>query len=237
MDARSLPPNVQDYVATKAKFCYLLPDTYNFCRDVIDKWAKDEGKTALIAVDANGENPKHVTFFDLKRAANRFANACLGLGFQRGDRVLVMLPRVPEWYVAILGLIRIGVVPCPATSLLTPKDIAYRAQTAGMKAAVMDLGSAEKLEAVLRASTLLRSLELKKGDTLAMFLPNLPEVLGTRQELIPFATMGGRRVPFYIGDFRKVALLADRKQLLVDRIGCHGVFRASFPFGGIPNDE
>jgi len=46
MDARSLPPNVQDYVATKAKFCYLLPDTYNFCRDVIDKWAKDEGKTA-----------------------------------------------------------------------------------------------------------------------------------------------------------------------------------------------
>jgi len=63
MDARSLPPNVQDYVATKAKFCYLLPDTYNFCRDVIDKWAKDEGKTALIAVDANGENPKHVTFF------------------------------------------------------------------------------------------------------------------------------------------------------------------------------
>jgi acetyl-CoA synthetase len=33
------------------------------------------------------------------------------------------------------------------------------------------------LDAVLRASTLLRSLELKKGDTLAMFLPNLPEAV------------------------------------------------------------
>jgi non-ribosomal peptide synthetase component E (peptide arylation enzyme) len=205
-----------------------------------------------------------------------------------------MLPRVPEWYVAILGLIRIGVVPYPATSLLTPKDIAYRAQTAGMKAAKdlvwiqpwenvfegglpdfkffvgglmnpcinmidghVEAGAGNRLaliwegengeskfftyrilpDAVLRASTLLRSLELKKGDTLAMFLPNPSEVLGMRQELIPFATMGGRRVPFYIGDFREVALLAHRKQLLVDRIGCHGVFRASFPFGGIPNDE
>lgn len=163
MDARSLPPNVQDYMATKAKFCCSLPDTYNFCRDVIDKWAKDEGKAALIAVDANGENPKHVTFLDLKRAANRFANACLGLGFQKGDRVLVMLPRVPEWYVAILGLIRIGVVPCPATTLLTPKDIAYRAQTAGMKAAIMDPGSAEKLEAVLKEIPSLKTKILALG--------------------------------------------------------------------------
>ena len=163
MDARSLPPNVQNYMLTKAKFCYSPPDTYNFCRDVIDKWAKNEGKTALIAVDANGENPKHITFFDLKRATNRFANACLGLGLQKGDRVLVMLPRVPEWYVAILGLIRIGVVPCPATTLLTPKDIAYRAQTAGMKAAIMDLGSAEKLEAVLKDIPSLKTKILALG--------------------------------------------------------------------------
>jgi len=74
-----------------------------------------------------------------------------------------MLPRVPEWYVAILGLIRIGVVPCPATSLLTPKDIAYRAQTAGMKAAVMDLGSAEKLEAVLKDIPSLKTKILALG--------------------------------------------------------------------------
>ena len=53
---------------------------------------------------------------------------------RRGYRVLVMLPRVPAWWIAMLGLIRLGAVPIPATTLLTAKDISYRVQAAGIKA-------------------------------------------------------------------------------------------------------
>lgn len=162
-NARSLPGNIQNYKAAKAGFCYKPPDTYNFCDDVLDKWARDEDKVGLVAVDSNGENSRQITFHALKRAANRFSNACMGIGVQKGDRILVMLPRALEWYVAVLGLIRIGAVPCPATTLLTHKDISYRVQSAGMKAAIMEPGSAEKLEAVLRDTPTLTTKILALG--------------------------------------------------------------------------
>ena len=59
-------------------------------------------------------------------------------GIRRGDRVLVMLPRVPAWWIEMLGLIRLGAVPIPATTLLTAKDIAYRVQAAGITAILTD---------------------------------------------------------------------------------------------------
>ena len=42
--------------------------------------------------------------------------------------MFVMLPRIPEWHVALLGLIKLGAVPMPGTSLLTGRDIAFRVQ-------------------------------------------------------------------------------------------------------------
>jgi len=47
-----------------------------------------------------------------------------------------MLPRVSAWWVAMLGLIRIGAVPVPATLLLTGRDVTYRLATAGVRAVI-----------------------------------------------------------------------------------------------------
>lgn len=163
MDPRNLPPNIEDYKTAKAQFCYAAPKTYNFCRDGLGAWAKDPNKVALSVSNTSLKTLRHFTFFELKRLAEKFANACLGLGLQKGDRVLVMSPRIPEWYVAVLGLIRAGIVPCPATTLLTPKDMVYRVQKAGMKAAILDPTSAEKLESVLKEIDTLRLKILVSG--------------------------------------------------------------------------
>ena len=48
----------------------------------------------------------------------------------KGDRVFVLLPRVPDWYDVILGCIKLGAVPMPATTLLTPRELAYRVNSA-----------------------------------------------------------------------------------------------------------
>src|SRR5262249_40594503 len=67
-----------------------------------------------------------------RRAANFFRSS----GIARGDRVLLMLPRVPQWWVAMLGLVRLGAVPVPATLLLTARDVAYRLKTASIQAVI-----------------------------------------------------------------------------------------------------
>ena len=69
-----------------------------------------------------------------------------------------MLPRVPAWYTAMLGAIRIGAVVMPAPNMLTPRDIGYRIGTSGAVAAITDASGAERLDAVTEP---LDSLRLK----------------------------------------------------------------------------
>lgn len=59
-----------------------------------------------------------------------------------------MLPRVPAWYTAVLGAVRIGAVPMPGPNLLTPKDTAYRVTQADAVVAITDAAGAEKVDAI-----------------------------------------------------------------------------------------
>ena len=56
-----------------------------------------------------------------------------------------MLPRIPEWYELLLGMFRLGVVPMPATTLCTARDIAQRIERAQATLAVVDDEAAAKL--------------------------------------------------------------------------------------------
>ena len=57
-----------------------------------------------------------------------------------------MLPRIPEWYVAMVGLFKLGALPMPATTLLTPGDIEYRINRAEAVMAITDGENAAKVE-------------------------------------------------------------------------------------------
>ena len=37
-----------------------------------------------------------------------------------------MLPRLPEWQIAMVGAIKLGAIPIPCIDMLTPGDVAYR---------------------------------------------------------------------------------------------------------------
>jgi acetyl-CoA synthetase len=116
--------------------------------DVLERRAKDQqDDIALISLDADGTLAARHTYRELSKLADRFANALLAKGIAKGDPVFVMLPRIPEWYVAVLGAIRIGAIPMPGVALLTPKDIAYRLEKAGAVAAVTDGEGAVKVDA------------------------------------------------------------------------------------------
>jgi len=122
-----LPPNMTDYQATRKSFRLEVPTVYNYARDVVDTWAaREPDKLALLAVDPHGGNPRRYSFADFSAASNRAANFLAALGVHKGDRVFVMLPRIPDWYDVMLGCIKLGAIPLPGTTLLTSRDIAYR---------------------------------------------------------------------------------------------------------------
>src|SRR5437763_930939 len=79
---------------------------------------------------------------DLALAGRRAAHALSGLGVRKGDRVFIMLPRVPAWYAAMLGVIRLGAIAMPGTNQLTSRDIAYRITSADAVAAITDTAGA-----------------------------------------------------------------------------------------------
>ena len=146
---RDLPPNMTDYLATRAWFRLEVPEVYNYARDVVDARAVAEpDKLALVAVGPDGGDARHLSFADLARSSDRAARFLAGLGVAKGDRVFVMLPRVPDWYDVVLGCIKLGAVPMPATTLLTPRDIAYRLNSAEASVVVVDAEGTTKVDQV-----------------------------------------------------------------------------------------
>ena len=119
-----------EYDKLYKNFKWEVPEYYNFGFDVCDKWAEDRTKLALISIDRTGKHDRYHTFYDLSMASNKFANVLKKIGIKKGDRVLVILQSIPEWYIALIGMFKLGVVPMPGTVLLTAKDIEYRIKRA-----------------------------------------------------------------------------------------------------------
>ena len=157
-------PNMTDYEAERREFKLDVPEHFNFGFDVIDKWAEDRTKLALISVAPDGESAQKHTFWDLKVQSNKFANLLARLGVEKGERAFFMGPRVPEWYVATLGMIKAGVIPMPATTLLTPHDIEYRVTLADATVAIVDLENAHKVEEVVADCPTLERIILLDGS-------------------------------------------------------------------------
>ncbi|GAB6284349.1 MAG: AMP-binding protein [Methanoregula sp.] len=61
-----------------------------------------------------------------------------------------MLPRIPEWWVLIVALIKLGAVYTPAPTMLTPHDISYRLRIGGFVLVVTDRENAHKVQEAVR---------------------------------------------------------------------------------------
>ena len=66
-----------------------------------------KNKAAIIWEAESGES-QTITYWELYREVNRFANVLKSLGVKKGDRVTIYLPMIPELAVAMLACARIG---------------------------------------------------------------------------------------------------------------------------------
>ncbi len=156
-------PKMTDYEALRAGFKLEIPEHYNFGFDVIERRALEADKTAFIYVDRSGQTIESCSFSDLNRASNRFANVLLEFGIGQGDFAFVMLPRVPAWYEVLIGCIKSGVVAMPGTTLLTPKDIAYRLAKSGARLAIVGAEDAPKVDEIRADCPALEHLIIVNG--------------------------------------------------------------------------
>jgi acetyl-CoA synthetase/medium-chain acyl-CoA synthetase len=148
---------MKDYERARRDFRWEVADDYNFAVHTIGQWAEDPEKLAMLWVGSDGREERY-TFVHFDEQSSRVAHAFAHLGIQKGDRVLVMLPRIPEWWEIMLGLMKLGAVGIPCTTLLTPKDIQYRAEAAEAVALATDGAGADKVAQVRAQCPTLRTV-------------------------------------------------------------------------------
>ena len=138
--------NIGDYETTYAQFEWAVPERFNFGRDVVDRWA-EEDRSAMIWLGANGEE-RRFTFGDFSRLSNKFANVARELGIQRGDRVLVLMGKVPEWHVVLTALLKFGAIAIPSAAQLRANDLKFRAEHSGSVAIISGPEGIEQTDAM-----------------------------------------------------------------------------------------
>ncbi|MCI5913281.1 MAG: AMP-binding protein, partial [Prevotella sp.] len=115
---------------------FIVPENFNFAYDVMDEWAKEQPeKLAMLWTHENGDEIRF-TFRDIKEQTDRTAAYFKSLGIGKGDPVMLIQKRHYQWWLAMLGLHKLGAIAIPATHMLTKHDIEYRNQRAGVKAIV-----------------------------------------------------------------------------------------------------
>lgn len=118
------------------KFTWAKTGKVNMVYEAIDRHV-DEGKgnkTAFIYSDT--ERNEEYTFNDLRVLSSRFANGLRSQGVEKGDRVFIFMPRSPELYIAMLGIIRIGAIAGPMFEAFMEEAVKDRLLDSGAKAVV-----------------------------------------------------------------------------------------------------
>ncbi len=138
-DVRTLapPPNLIDYETACREFSWQrarsllegLPEGrgLNIAHEAVDRHAKGAraDRTALRWLGKAGEK-RDISYRELSEATNRFANGLRKLGVGEGGRVFILLGRVPELYVSVLGALKAKCVASPLFSAFGPEPLATR---------------------------------------------------------------------------------------------------------------
>jgi len=117
-----------------AAFRWDVPPAFNFGRDVVDRYARRDGP-ALWWKSADGLE-RRLRFSEVSEASDRIAALLAASGVGPGDPVIVMLPKIPEWHLVMVGVLKAGALAIPCSTILRPKDLAYRVSHSGAVALV-----------------------------------------------------------------------------------------------------
>lgn len=111
----------------------IAPETYNISLE-FEKFTSVD-RLAVKCLNEEGE-VRTISYAELTEKANQFANALINQGIEKGERVLVLLPRSIEAYITYFACLKAGVVVIPCSEMLRAKDLAYRINHGEAKAVI-----------------------------------------------------------------------------------------------------
>lgn len=79
---------------------------------------------------------KKISYADLDRLADRFSHALSGLGINKGERVALMLPNIPQMVIAYYGTVRAGAVAVPTNPLYQEHELEVQLRDSGAETLV-----------------------------------------------------------------------------------------------------
>ncbi|OCC01235.1 AMP-dependent synthetase [Labrys sp. WJW] len=141
-----------DYETARAGFRWPDSAGFNWALDWFDAElataAESRDRTALWIVDTASRTDTRLNFAELSRRSNQVANFLSSIGLKRGDHVLVLLGNVPAIWETTLAAIKLGLILIPATTLLTPDELADRFDRGKARAIIAERDQLAKCEGV-----------------------------------------------------------------------------------------
>ncbi len=99
------------------EFSWSTTHKLNIAYEAIDRHAENPEKAGLNCIIYSYRNRReNITYRQMKTLSNKFGNFLRTLGVEKGDRVFMFLPRIPELYVAMAGCAKIGAIIAPLYS-------------------------------------------------------------------------------------------------------------------------
>jgi acyl-coenzyme A synthetase/AMP-(fatty) acid ligase len=121
-----------------------VPPRFNFVRDVVAPLAADPDRAAICFVDRGGGR-RDLTFAEVLGRTKRWTNLLRRQGLRRGDRVLVLVGKTPDWHAVLLAALDVGAVAIPCSDMLRGRDLAFRARHSGARLLVSERASEDEV--------------------------------------------------------------------------------------------
>jgi acetyl-CoA synthetase len=131
------------YEEIQAEHVWRVPERYNIAADCCDKHPRD--KLAMVHERFDGQ-VRTLTWGDLQDLSNRAANLLESHGVERGDRVAVVLPAMPEAAALFFGTWKLGAILLSMSVLYGDEGIAHRLGDSQPKVLVTDGGNAARFQ-------------------------------------------------------------------------------------------
>jgi long-chain acyl-CoA synthetase len=129
---------------------------------------------------------KAISYAEIDSLSNAFGAYLQGLGLSQGDRVAIMMPNVPQYPVAVAGILRAGYVVVNVNPLYTPRELEHQLKDSGAKAIVILENFATTLEQCM-ANTAVKHVALcAMGDQLGLIKGSIVNfVVRNRKKMVP----------------------------------------------------
>ena len=113
------------------------PDTP--LKDYFNKWAELYPEKPYLLI-----NDIELNYGLVNNMARRTANALLGLGVKKGDRVAIMAPNLPQYVIALQALFKIGAIEVPSNVLYTVPELDLQFKDSGTETVIVMAAFADK---------------------------------------------------------------------------------------------